>query len=297
MNGFQIWDSHVHICPPEIYEHWETYAARDPYFGMLTKKSENGTGTEEAWANAEEALHCAELAGVYGLVMQGWYWNDIELMYLHNDYMAQAIKNHPQRLKAFASINPMFGKEAISEIERCVSLGFCGIGELGPGANGFDFQSPQFLDVLECAVHYHLPVCIHCGEPIGHTYPGKDTTSLAPIPQLLKRYPNLKLILAHMGGGLPFYEMNPRYKELFQNVRYDTAANPLLYDIKSIKTVISMVGPNRLLYGSDFPLLLYPSVKREMDFSLFIHDITQNANLTEQEWTQFMGKNLLEFIT
>ena len=140
MNGFQIWDSHVHIFPPEIYEHWETYAARDPYFGMLTKKSENGTGTEEAWANAEEALHCAELAGVYGLVMQGWYWNDIELMYLHNDYMAQAIKNHPQRLKAFASINPMFGKEAISEIERCVSLGFCGIGELGPGANGFDFQ-------------------------------------------------------------------------------------------------------------------------------------------------------------
>lgn len=33
----------VHIFPPEIYEHWETYAARDPYFGMLTKKSENGT--------------------------------------------------------------------------------------------------------------------------------------------------------------------------------------------------------------------------------------------------------------
>ena len=37
MNGFQIWDSHVHIFPPEIYEHWETYAARDPYFGMLVR--------------------------------------------------------------------------------------------------------------------------------------------------------------------------------------------------------------------------------------------------------------------
>ena len=65
---------------------------------------------------------------------------------------------------------------------------------------------------------------------------------------------------------------------------------PLLYDIKSIKAVISMVGPDRLLYGSDFPLLLYPSVKREMDFSLFIHDINQNAGLSEQEWIQFMGK-------
>lgn len=57
-----------------------------------------------------------------------------------------------------------------------------------------------------------------------------------------------------------------------------------------------MVGPDRLLYGSDFPLLLYPSVKREMDFSLFIHDINQNAGLSEQEWIQFMGKNLLDFI-
>ena len=116
--------------------------------------------------------------------------------------MAQAIKII-HRLKAFASINPMFGKEAISEIERCVSLGFCGIGELGPGANGFDFQSPQFLDVLELAVHYRF-ACVHSLRRTNWTYLSrKDTTSLAPIPQLLKTYPNLKLILAHMGGGLP----------------------------------------------------------------------------------------------
>ncbi len=149
-------------------------------------------------------MHCAELAGVYGLVMQGWYWNDIELMYLHNDYMAQAIKNHPQRLKAFASINPMFGKEAISEIERCVSLGFCGIGELGPGANGFDFQSPQFLDVLECAVHYHLPVCIHCGEPIGHTYPGKRYDIIGADSAIIKNISQFKTNIGAYGRRSSF---------------------------------------------------------------------------------------------
>lgn len=72
---------------------------------MVRVRKKHGQMQKKLW-------HCAELAGVYGLVMQGWYWNDIELMYLHNDYMAQAIKNHPQRLKAFASINPRFGKEA-----------------------------------------------------------------------------------------------------------------------------------------------------------------------------------------
>ena len=140
MEQLQIWDSHVHLFPPEIYNNWETYAARDSWFGVLTKKPENHKGTEEAWANAEEALDCATQAGIHGLVMQGWYWNDAGLMRMHNDYMAESMKNHPERLKGFISINPKFKKEAISEIERCAKLGFSGIGELGPGGNGYDFN-------------------------------------------------------------------------------------------------------------------------------------------------------------
>ena len=54
MGEFQIWDSHVHIFPPEIYLNWEKYAARDKWFAQLTKKPANGKGTEEAWASAEE---------------------------------------------------------------------------------------------------------------------------------------------------------------------------------------------------------------------------------------------------
>ena len=108
MEQLQIWDSHVHLFPPEIYNNWETYAARDSWFGVLTKKPENHKGTEEAWANAEEALDCATQAGIHGLVMQGWYWNDAGLMRMHNDYMAESMKNHPERLKGFISINPKF---------------------------------------------------------------------------------------------------------------------------------------------------------------------------------------------
>ncbi len=48
MEQLQIWDSHVHLFPPEIYNNWETYAARDSWFGVLTKKPENHKGTEEA---------------------------------------------------------------------------------------------------------------------------------------------------------------------------------------------------------------------------------------------------------
>lgn len=296
MKTFEIWDSHVHLFPPEVYENWEKYAQRDSWFALLTKKPENGKGTEEAWANAEEALACADHAGIYGLVMQGWYWNDIGLMQLHNDYMAEMMVRHPDRLKGFISINPKFKEKAISEIERCVKLGFQGIGELGPGGNGYDFNDSDFLDILLCAEHYNLPVCIHCGEPVGHQYPGKDLTSLAPLPDIIKKHPDLKLILAHLGGGLPFYEMNRKYKGYFENVYYDTAANPLLYGIESFRAVISMIGSERLLYGSDFPLLLYPSKYRQMDFNLFVEDIKNNAGLSSEEWRKIMGANLLNLL-
>lgn len=293
MKQHPIWDSHVHLFPEEIYRNWEKYAAIDRWFGCLTKKPEDGRGTEEAWASVPEALASADAAGVQGLVMQGWYWNDPGLVRMHNDYMADALRRHPDRLAGFASINPKLGVEAATaEIQRCVSLGFKGIGELGPGGNGYDFTDPDFLTILECAQHYGLPVCIHCGEPVGHLYAGKDTTPLAPLPDVAARFPELKLILAHMGGGMPFYAMNPRLGQVMKHVYYDTAANPLLYGIRSIKAVMDMAGADRLLYGSDFPLLLYPSRFRERDFTLFLSDIRDNGSLSARERRLFLSDNL-----
>ena len=296
MKDFQIWDSHTHLFPPEIYNNWDKYAQMDETFANLTRKPANGKGTEEAWVTIEEALACADEAGVWGLGMQGWYWNDPGLMRMHNDYMAEAMKKYPDRLCGFMSINPCFGDEALDEIERCAKLGFAGIGELGPGGNGFDFETPEFLQVLDSAEVHNLPVCIHCGEPVGHKYPGKDMTPLAPLPELIKKRPGLKLILAHMGGGLPFYEMNPRYRSSFGNVCYDFATNPLLYDIRSIRAVLDMIGPERLLFGSDFPLLLYPKKCREADMTLFVEDIREHAGLTPEEWNLVMGDNFRRFM-
>lgn len=284
----EIWDSHVHLFPPEIYRHWDKYAQRDAWFANLTK-------TGEAWADVDEALACADEAGIDGLVMQGWYWNDKGLERMHNDYMTECIRKYPDRLKAFAAINPLFDG-AVYEAERCVKNGFSGIGELGPGGNDYDFTNAKLWSVLEYAQSVNMPVCIHCGEPVGHNYKGKDLTSLQPIPDILKQFPDVKLILAHMGGGLPFYEMLRGWTPLFKNVWYDTAANPLLYDIRSIRQVMQLVGDERLLFGSDFPLLLYPGKCKQMDMCMFVEDIRNNAQLSDRQQALFMGKNLLDLL-
>lgn len=288
-----IWDSHVHLFPPEIYQNWDRYAARDSWFAALTRPSPNGKGAVEAWCTPEEALAAADQAGVQGLVMQGWYWNDPGLITLHNDFMAQAMRDHPDRLRAFAAVNPVFGEAAVAEIQRCAALGFSGVGELGPGGNGYEFGDPRLSDVLACAEQNGLPVCVHCGEPVGHPYPGRDTTPLEPLVRLIERFPRVNFLLAHLGGGLPFYELNPRiHRALAGHVCYDLAANPLLYELRSVRIAADLVGIDRLLYGSDFPLTLYPSQCRTPDFTRFLHQLQKEAGLTAKEQAALFNENL-----
>jgi len=51
------------------------------------------------------------------------------------------------------------------------------------------------------------------------------------------------------------------------------------------------VGPDKILYGSDYPLRLYPSSQKEPDFMTFLEEI-QNSGLTVDELAKILGENL-----
>ena len=51
-----------------------------------------------------------------------------------------------------------------------------------------------------------------------------------------------------------------------QNVYYDTAASPLLYDQRVYRAVADCVGAERILFGSDYPLRVFPREQKEPDF-------------------------------
>jgi uncharacterized protein len=103
---------------------------------------------------------------------------------------------------------------------------------------------------------------------VGPYYLGKAATPLADYYDTAVAHPTLPLILAHWGGGLLFYEQMPRLRRHLQNVYYDTAASPLLYPTATIfPTALACVSPHKLLYGSDFPLLLYPRRQTSPDFA------------------------------
>jgi hypothetical protein len=63
------------------------------------------------------------------------------------------------------------------------------------------------------------------------------------------------LILAHWGGGFFFYELMPEVARAAQRVFYDTAASPFLYRPQIYALAIKIIGPGRILFGSDYPLI------------------------------------------
>ena len=136
------------------------------------------------------------------------------------------------------------------------SMREAGIGELNADAQEFDFREPELLaPVVEVCQSAGKPVLFHVSEPLGHAYPGKGTATPERFVRFLARYPDLPVVAAHWGGGLPFYELMPEIASLARNVVYDSAASTYLYRFAVFRAVLDIVGPERVLMASDYPIL------------------------------------------
>ena len=95
----------------------------------------------------------------------------------------------------------------------------------------------------------------HASEPVGHEYPGKGAVTPDMLYPFITRFPDLTIVCAHWGGGLPFYALMPEVKKAVSNVFFDTAASPFLYTPEVYTQVVQMVGGDKVLFGTDYPLL------------------------------------------
>ncbi|MFN5059070.1 MAG: amidohydrolase family protein [Chloroflexota bacterium] len=208
----------------------------------------------QGYADVGRVIGSMDSAGIDMCVWQGEYVVQMANCVSQNDTVLAAMRHNPQRLRAFAMIQPNH-PGAIDEIARCVAGGMCGVGELNPVAQQFSLRSPAFLRCAEyCAMH-RLPMLFHVNEPVGSAYPGKVDQPMWAYYELAARFPELTIILAHWGGGLWFYEQIPSVRRVLRNVYYDTAASWLTYpDTATMVQMAMMVVPDKVLFGSDFPL-------------------------------------------
>ena len=243
-------DAHVHLFPPRIRERREELLRRDPTFSELY------TNPRAALATVEDLIPAMDTAGVDIAVAVGIGWQDPELAREANDYLLEAQASYPQRLVGFCSVNPAWGDTALTEVERCLRAGLKGIGELHPDTQGFRLDDLAVLaPLMELAGHHGVPVLVHSSEPVGHGYPGKGHVTPEVLLRFIQGFPKTSIVCAHWGGGLPFYALMSEVADSMTNVYFDSAASPFLYNPRVFSIVAELVGPEKLLFATDFPLI------------------------------------------
>ncbi|MFC1981543.1 amidohydrolase family protein [Chloroflexota bacterium] len=271
-----IIDFHTHVFPPRIKNNRSRYIDSDPCFAILCsdKKSEIAT--------AEELIDSMDRDGIDVSVIVNLGWTTHELCVETNDYILESIARYPQRLIGFCAVQPQSYEAAIAEIERCARGGIRGVGEMRPDTQLFDLADVELMQpFVETLRKHRLILLTHTSEPIGHNYPGKGNITPDTLYPFITSFPDVTIVCAHWGGGLPFYALMPEVKQAMKNVYFDTAASPFLYSPHVYQQVSQLVGADRILFGSDYPLLAQNRLLQEIN----------HADLPEEERNLILSGN------
>ncbi|HTQ31778.1 MAG TPA: amidohydrolase family protein [Opitutaceae bacterium] len=251
-------DAHVHLYPPELNRDpagWGAQAGETHWARLCTRLRRDGRPVQ-GFPSVDQLLRDMDAAGVGRAVLAGWYWEKPETCAWQNRFYAACVQAHPGRLSALAVFHPAAGREAaLAEVRRAHDEGFVGLGELSPHSQGYGTADPVFGEVLALAAELRLPVNLHVTDPAGKNYPGRVETPLADFARLAREFSGTTFILAHWGGLLPLVDASAA---ALPNLFYDTAASPRLYAPDVFPRFIKTVGASRVLFGSDYPLILFP---------------------------------------
>ncbi len=245
-----IIDFHTHIFPPDICQNREAFFRFEPAFELLYESSKSRL------IGAIELLDVMDENEVDKSVILGFPWKNSEICKMHNDHIMEMVQKYPHRFIGLGCFD-LSTNHAVAETERCLDGGLAGIGELAFYQAGIDESAlDQLAPIMKICADCDLPVMIHTNEPVGHAYHGKTPITLAQIYRLIRRFSETKIVLAHWGGGLFFYSLMKRdVKEALTNVFFDTAASPFLYDSEIYRFAVKLLGVDKILFGSDYPLL------------------------------------------
>ncbi len=201
-----------------------------------------------------------------------------------NDNMAEAQAKYPDRIRWFTSLPWEYPQRAVEELVRSCDNGAIGVMVLA-NVSGRSLNDSFFAPIWEEIDRRALPVLLHPTDP-----PGVDQmdmgqfdlswsvgfmfdTTLAITRMIFDGffdlYPNLKLIASHGGAALPYLvgrfekgdevELPQRRKmarkptDYLRHIYYDC----ITYDVRALQYLISIVGADRVMFGTDWPHQVY----------------------------------------
>ena len=140
-------------------------------------------------------------------------------------------------------------ENVVEELEKLKDMGMAGI-KFHPPFQKVHLEDPKYEEMWRRINALGFPVLIHCGTAkIARPY------DLYPsgVRKILKYAPDIPIIMAHMGSFCMMKNPEETLDDLPENVFIDTAMSAELEDSGEFEEIIRKFGPERTMYGCDFP--------------------------------------------
>jgi hypothetical protein len=168
----------------------------------------------------------------------------VEQFQKENEFILNAVKQFPDRLVGFCTINPLHEKKALQQIEQYISERMKGI-KLYPPGSGYPIDSPIVDPIIEKAIELDVPVSIHTDYSTKLCTPYQFAT-------LARRHPKAKLVMLHMGLDSDMIYFTPEIVKGLDNVYLEMSGTPPIPK-HVIERPVQILGSEKVLFGTDHP--------------------------------------------
>ena len=238
-----IIDFHTHIFPERIAE---------KALPMLSRAS--GGVNPCGNATADGMLEIMDSAGVDKAVILNIATNPHQQKSV-NDFAISFVGN--ERIIPFGSVHPD-SEDALEELERLKENGIKGV-KLHPDYQKFFVDEDRMLPIYEKIAELGLICVFHSGIDIGYPEPVHCTPER--LKRVLKSFGSSPVVAAHLGGYLMFEEVLKHFTGT--GVYIDTSFSYGTVPPDFAKEIISSIGADRVLFGTDMP---WSSPENELRF-------------------------------
>jgi predicted TIM-barrel fold metal-dependent hydrolase len=178
--------------------------------------------------------------------------NTADVFIAYNNLVISLMKKFPDRLTGQLTLHPVFYKESIEEIKRCIDQGMVGMKLY----NQVKINDPIFYPIIEKYIDYKMIIHVHGESQLGvggyrMKYDVKNTPTIS-IPEefvdIAKRYPEAMFQYAHIGGGSDWEYACKTFRN-YKNIYVDTGGSN--NEEGMIDFAVETLGEDRVFFGCD----------------------------------------------
>jgi predicted TIM-barrel fold metal-dependent hydrolase len=258
---YQAIDAITNIWTPEALSHRPNWTD-DFFVGKVKGKHDSGgISLEDMLAGMDEAgigmaFLVAAKTGRVGL--PGCY-------HMPPEVVARAVEQHPDRFRGLIGIDPYQGMSGVRALEDAVTnMGFVGA-HLYPHWFELAPNHAKYYPFYAKCIELDIPVQMQVGQSLIYSKDNRCRSVGRPIflDDIACDLPELKLIGSHV--GIPWHDEMIAMSWKHENVYISTDAHSPKYWPASVVKYINSYGQDKVLFGTDFPVLRFQRTVQEID--------------------------------